>query len=317
MNSTMQMRFLQPEDVVQLAALINRNVDLDRVGQRKTIKQLNEWLDEPHEEVRANTIVVLVGNKMIAYQSLCFVKNDEYMNVYSYGTVDGQWRRKGIGSKLLYFSLKHLKTRSHKEKKHIIYHQMARTHIHGQQELAKKYKLNKLTELLSYRCTSLDIHQYYAVLPVGYSFHIPKVDDASHWAAIYRAAFSWVGDERDISKESIEYEFQGTDFSEDLYILCKNEKNEAVGWISSHIDEKNCGTIWTIAVHPRYQGFGIGKALLHEVMKRMKTKNVEEVRLSVDQNNPTAAIHLYEKTGFRLDRSIIHYMRKIKHHDGE
>ncbi|MDQ0176568.1 hypothetical protein [Bacillus chungangensis] len=60
------MRFLLAEDVVQLAALINRNVDLDRVGQKKSIKQLNEWLDEPHEEVRANTIVVLVGNKMIA-----------------------------------------------------------------------------------------------------------------------------------------------------------------------------------------------------------------------------------------------------------
>lgn len=55
MTSTIQMRFLQAEDVVQLAALINQNVELDRVGQRKSIKQLNEWLEEPHEEVRANT----------------------------------------------------------------------------------------------------------------------------------------------------------------------------------------------------------------------------------------------------------------------
>lgn len=42
MTLTIQMRFLQAEDVVQLAALINENVELDRVGQRKSMTKIAE-----------------------------------------------------------------------------------------------------------------------------------------------------------------------------------------------------------------------------------------------------------------------------------
>ena len=57
------------------------------------------------------------------------------------------------------------------------------------------------------------------------------------------------------------------------------------------------GRIVSIAVHPSYQGRGIGSKLLEALEEKMLTRGVKTVRLEVGVSN-TPAINLYLKHGY-------------------
>lgn len=66
-----------------------------------------------------------------------------------------------------------------------------------------------------------------------------------------------------------------------------------VGFIGSWINYDQ-GEITNVAVHPDYRKQGIGQALLAHALN----KDIQSCTLEVRESN-TAAIHLYEKNGFR------------------
>ncbi len=305
----MEIRLFRDKDINEIADIINEIYHVEKVGGLTTIEELNQWFDEPGEEIRENTLVVLHDERIIGYNALCHVKGDSSIHVYSYGTVHPDWRRKGIGTLLVRKSIEHLSQRAQKDKQKVIYDQMVRTNIKGQNELAQKLGLEKHTDLLSYRCQSLE--EFKVLLPKGYSIITPTLDDAADWASINNDAFSWRPSLDQLTVESVKYEFASSEFSEQFYLLCVNEDGERVGFLSSYISNEKKGVISTIAVHRNYQGQGIGKVLLREVINRMKQAGVMEVRLTVDTQNPTSAIKLYEAHGFSADKQIIEYIYPI------
>ena len=56
--------------------------------------------------------------------------------------------------------------------------------------------------------------------------------------------------------------------------------------------------IWNIAVHPAYQGRGVGGNLLREIIKRYTLSKQKEIALHVNTENP--AQKLYWDYGFRV-----------------
>lgn len=304
-------RLFQNEDTGKIVQLLNENAEHLQTKTRTTIEEFNQFLDEPGEEIRENTFVGWNGEQVIAYQSLCFVRSDDYINVYSYGAVHHQHRRKGIGSLLLKNTLKYLNQRAAQEKKKIIYNQMVTVNQAGQNELAEKFGLEKNTDLYSYKWTKSNSAPKQPILPNGYHFFTPTHRDDKDWAKIDNEAFSWRKNKDGMNPENVIYEFNSLEFSPDYYILCRNEKNDPIGFVCGREEEPQHAVISTLAVRPSYQGQGIGKALLHEVIRRMAAHNIQQIRLSVDANNPTSAISLYEKSGFTMDNRIIHYYYEI------
>ncbi|MEE1238854.1 MAG: ribosomal protein S18-alanine N-acetyltransferase [Acutalibacteraceae bacterium] len=73
--------------------------------------------------------------------------------------------------------------------------------------------------------------------------------------------------------------------------------NKLIGYIGikAVIDE---GYITNIAVFPEYRGMGVGKALINRVFEFAREKQLSFVSLEVRPSN-TAAVSLYEKTGFK------------------
>lgn len=74
--------------------------------------------------------------------------------------------------------------------------------------------------------------------------------------------------------------------------------------ISSHCgDDKNVNTekiIWLgVAVSEKYLGLGLGAMMMNQLISFGKNNKVEEIKLSVDNDN-SSAIKMYEKLGFKL-----------------
>ena len=91
-------------------------------------------------------------------------------------------------------------------------------------------------------------------------------------------------------------------------------ENQQAGFAGLGIDEglnteKNMkwGWVLDIGVLKAYRLKGIGTRLMLHLMQSLKARGMEEALLYVDDMNPTNAIKLYEKLGFKVMRKNIVY----------
>lgn len=91
-------------------------------------------------------------------------------------------------------------------------------------------------------------------------------------------------------------------------------ENEPVGYVNAGIDvglnrEKNLkyGWVLDIGVLKPYRRKGIGARLMVHAMQVLRDKGMTDALLYVDETNPTRAVELYEKVGFKVAiKSVIY-----------
>ena len=93
---------------------------------------------------------------------------------------------------------------------------------------------------------------------------------------------------------------------------------ESVGYIGVGIDDKynlekkvKAGEIFTIGVLKRYRRTGIGARLILHGLETLKAKGMTKALLGVDDYNPTKALALYEKVGFRPKKQNFIFEREL------
>jgi mycothiol synthase len=93
---------------------------------------------------------------------------------------------------------------------------------------------------------------------------------------------------------------------------------ESVGYIGAGIDEKynleknvQRGDIFTIGVLKRYRRRGIGARLMLHALETFRAKGMTKATLGVDDYNPTKAMKLYEKVGFKVKRKDLEFEREL------
>lgn len=62
----------------------------------------------------------------------------------------------------------------------------------------------------------------------------------------------------------------------------------------------NCATIMSVAVHPAYQGHGLGQALVRSFLKEARQRGAEHVNLSTNARDNHATNCFYQSMGFSL-----------------
>jgi mycothiol synthase len=93
---------------------------------------------------------------------------------------------------------------------------------------------------------------------------------------------------------------------------------ESIGYIGVGIDEKynleknvKSGDIFTIGVLKKCRRTGIGTRLMLHGLEALKAKGMTKAMLGVDDQNPTKAIGLYEKVGFRAKQKYSTFERQL------
>lgn len=110
---------------------------------------------------------------------------------------------------------------------------------------------------------------------------------------------------------------QDSAFKEQEWLIA-HLKGSPIGYVGIGTDqkynvEKNVKAAWIldIGVLKAHRFKGVGTRLMLEAMKLMKAKDMNEAMLGVDDQNPTKAIKLYEKVGFKTERKDIAYQKTI------
>ena len=93
---------------------------------------------------------------------------------------------------------------------------------------------------------------------------------------------------------------------------------ESIGYVGVGIDEKynleknvKAGEISTIGVLQTYRRTGIGARLMLHGLETLKARGMTKALLGVDDYNPTKAIELYEKVGFRPKKKDFIFEREL------
>lgn len=102
----------------------------------------------------------------------------------------------------------------------------------------------------------------------------------------------------------------------EFFFVVLNQKN--VGYIGIGIDEKynveknvKSGAILDIGVLKPYRMKGIGTRLMLHGLVTLKAKGMTRAELGVDDFNPTKAMKLYEKVGFKVVRKDLTYEKNF------
>lgn len=90
------------------------------------------------------------------------------------------------------------------------------------------------------------------------------------------------------------------DFDPGLWFVVERDR-ELVACCLAWVPSAGYGWIKDLAVRAGERGNGIGGALLQHSFAEYARRGVARVGLKVDASNPTGAVRLYERTGFRTD----------------
>lgn len=93
------------------------------------------------------------------------------------------------------------------------------------------------------------------------------------------------------------------------------ENGEATGFIGAfHHRAWRVGHLYTINVHPKERGKGLGIRLMDECHRRLKELGMTRAVLEVNVEN-AGAIRLYEKCGYRLVQRMPDYYTQYANND--
>nr|ARW68610.1 hypothetical protein [Palisada sp.] len=105
-------------------------------------------------------------------------------------------------------------------------------------------------------------------------------------------AVGWV--KRPIKKVKIAIENSFITIS--IFYYTQNKKN-LIGFARATSDESFNATIWDVVIHPQFQGKGLGKALMREIIKQLRYHDISTITLFADPG----VIQFYKSIGFITD----------------
>ena len=77
----------------------------------------------------------------------------------------------------------------------------------------------------------------------------------------------------------------------------KGNRKRLIGFSRATSDHAFNATIWDVVVHPSFQGKGLGKALMKQLIKKLRSEDISNVTLFADPD----VVNFYKQLGFMPD----------------
>jgi ribosomal protein S18 acetylase RimI-like enzyme len=96
-------------------------------------------------------------------------------------------------------------------------------------------------------------------------------------------------------------------FMPDNSFMALDEHGNLCGYVVCCSISSGCGMIPQIAIHPSYQGLGLGDALMHRSLQQLRNMGFRAASLTVTQKNQRA-YDWYQRLGFKIRKAFGGYM---------
>jgi mycothiol synthase len=136
-------------------------------------------------------------------------------------------------------------------------------------------------------------------LPPGFVFRPFRAGDEAGLTEAQNAAFStqWGFSPNTIEQVSYSVNMSRSD-SSGVALLVTDDEVAGYCWTQTAAEEAHVvGSVLMVGIHPKYQGKGLGRAVLYCGMQSLLQRGTTVVELTVDREN-TAAKELYTSVGF-------------------
>ncbi len=309
----LSLRPYEAADLESLVNLINKADDVDDAGQRTTAEALRHALAGG---LGQRTFLARHHDRLVGYIQLALDQAPGTRTYYGYGATDPDCRRRGVGTALFRYALEYLDLTARSTQDHIRFNQFARLWIPGIEALVQRSGLAPGKTLLSMRRPHM-AQLLEPVLPPGYRLRPVAAPDAAACAEVYNSAYAWRGNGTVRTSEEMEEELTAPGFRPDLFPVAVRPDGRVVGYghATLHRDAGGgikAGRLHTLVVLQTEQGTGLGRALLWASLAALKQAGAPAATLSVEADNPTPAVTMYERAGFERWRQSVLYSKAIQ-----
>jgi mycothiol synthase len=317
MADGLRARPLQRHDATRFAALLQAVEEVDRRDEHVDADDCAELLGDPELDLERDSLVVLDAHgRAVAYQVLHLGSGPPLgRRVVASAAVHPAFRRRGIGTALMAVALERADALDA-----ALVTRLAET---GADAIALAERAgmravrwwSELTRELAVPVKAVPPPRGITVAALGPPYDAARWDEplrlahnsafADHWGSAAVGPTAWAHQRTGTRafRPGCSAVALVPDGSVAGYVL---SYEYAVATARTGVRDLYVGTVGTLAV---YRGRGIAGALLAHVLQAAVDQGYGTSSLTVDAENPTGALGVYDRAGFRLHRREVTYLR--------
>jgi len=315
-------RFRGTSEIPAMTEVMNRSSAADRVDFALQPGDLErEFKHTPHFDPALDLMMVEAEGVLVGWARAGWRQMRNDLRTYRHSAhLLPEWRRSGIRRTMLRFCedrLRHL-ARGHPASQKKMLESFARD---GQSDwgdilaeegyLPEWHVLEMLREDLD-NVPDFPLPEGIDVRPVRPE-HIRRIWDATREALLDESTFSY----ENWGEEAFESYKASPRFQPHLWQIAW-DGDEVVGGVQVFIDEaenrdksRRWGHTEEVTVRRPWRGRGIAKALLARSLKVVREQGMDAATLDVDSDNPSGAVKLYERLGYRKVRQFTFFRKPV------
>jgi mycothiol synthase len=322
-NNEITIRNYKVGDVPALVGLINEADAIDKLERATTVREMEHELSIPTAHPETDCLLAWEGDKLVGYADL-YVRAGDVNNdgiIYCWGVVHPQWRRRGLGRRLLEAAYDGASSYADEiAEGGINFHCGARDVEQDRMALFEGFGMEQVRYFVNL-ARSLNGNLPEVKLPAG--IRLRAFDPERDAETVWRVDDSAFRDHWGYTESKLEdflHWIELPHLRPELWYLAEDEAtNEVVGLSLSLIDPdwiaqtgRQEGYVDTLAVLREYRRRGLGSALLAQSLHALSGAGMEAAHLHADTDNLTGAMRLYESAGFRVRKTSVSYRKVIR-----
>ncbi len=300
-------------DIQAIAGLMSAAALVDGPENARSAEEVRQMLSGPLVLPEDNLFLFEVGDQLVAYGRIEFEEGPGKSAFFMRGTVHPDWRRRGIGTKVMERLEQRIRERLGEATQQTVYaNTWTQLKHEDRQTLYRKmgYELARyffdMERTLHENGSLVEVPE--PAYPAGIAVQTmeERPDLEAVWLTVNEAFRDHWG-HTDLLLEQWQHWITEPDYRPELWFIAwDTEKDEPAGvCLNGIVPEHNArvgrqeGWVHVLGVRQAYRKQGLGRALLLTGMKALQEEGMQWAMLGVDSENLTGALRLYEGAGFR------------------
>jgi mycothiol synthase len=323
MTSEITIRTYRRQDLASLVALINEADKIDQLERATTLEQMEHEMTFPDYFAETDCFLAWENGRLVGYADLLLGKGDtsSEATVYTWGVVHPQWRRQGLGRRLLEALYRRATERLVEVGGKPVYFQGAARDVEkGRKALFESFGMEPVRYFVNL-VRPINNGLPPIEMPAGYRLRTfdPVRDVEAVWR-VDNAAFQDHWGFTGFPLDAFCHWIEEPHFRPDLWLLAEEEASgHVVGLGLNKIDPdwieqtgRQEGYVNTLGVLREHRKQGLGTALLASSLRLLRQAGMEAAHLHADAENLTGAVRLYERLGFKLRKTQVAYHKTMR-----